>query len=790
MALYFLSPGVYPETIDLSDRTQAPATSVAGIVLLSNKGPMERTFVSSTATFKELYGVPDVKIGWGHHTAMFFLAKSSQLYVKRVAKGSKYAGAVVFNDRAGTSAARTYLAPFKYGRINGYSEDEAGSQVVYAIKFSGPIVTGQSLQATFNPNGGTGPTALTAPITFNTTSDNTLRLFAAALENLVNISDVEQTPGYWNAAKSKGTAGVIAVGSAAADDRIVYLIMPEDSIGDLTAVTVSGTGTPPTAIVSKATALFEIFAENPGAWGNDVGFQIRDVDLGTKARRKLVFTKAMTSGQTFTVGVQYNDSYAQITPVNFATDWPTTLAAIKTALDAALNGMETGWVTGLGTDGLSININAPTSARRGFNFDDQKVTTTSSGAIVTSNPVSDTIVIEGVDAENAFDLWVYTRGNVNAPAEKYRVSLQHQIDGFGEQMFIEDAINKSAGRSSLIRVLYNDSEDSATGNSAGKIVGIGAKNAPTPIQWLSGGADLNPSTIGPGDLMTAWNDFKDRRKVAIRLMLNGGLTDVAVQRHMCSLAESRRDCFAILDMPSNKQSAQDAVIYRREEGNFNTSYAAIYTPNVGRIDEFTNRKLFIPPSGFVGAQYAESDRKTAEWFAPAGLNRGLIDTIELRYEYDEGEIELLFSNQINPIVKKAGKGYPIWGAETLQSKASALSNISVRRLLITIELTLVDALEYQVYEPNDPYTWFQATQICNNLLQPIKEKRGLYAYLVVANQINNKPYHIDMGLMNVDVLLKPVLPVKFIRLSSIVSRTGAVFSEILGLLNGGGSLTA
>lgn len=779
MALYYLSPGVYPEVIDLSDRTQAPATSIGAVVIVSNKGPMERKFVPNSSVFKDLYGVPDVRIGWGHHTALLFLEKSSHLYVKRIAKGALYAGAVVFNDLVGNAATRTYVAPFKYGRVGGYSEDESSSQVVYALKFNKPLVTGQSLQVTFSNGGGAGPVALAAPVAFTTTHDNTLRLFAAAIESTINAATTATTPGYWTPGKARGTSGAISVGSATNDDRIVYVIMPEDATAEIASASASGTGDLPSIIVSKSTALFEIFAENPGVWGNDVGFQIRNVDIGVRPKRKLVFTAPMTSGQTFSVGVTYNGQYAQITPVNFTTTWPDTMALIKSSLEQTLTGLySTGWEVTL-DNANEISIRAPLSAQLGFNFDDPKVTLTSNGT-ATSNIVTDLSVITGVNSQDAFDFWIYTRGNINSPKEKYRVALRYQIDGFGEQMFIEEAVNNSANRSNLIRVLYNDTEDSAYGNSAGRIMGI---TSPTPIYWMSGGTNVNTSLIGPGDIITAWNEFKDRRKVAVRLLLNGGLTDVSVQRHMCSLAENRRDAFTILDMPSNKQSTSDAVYYRRDEGNFDSNYAAIYTPNLGRMDEFTNRKLFIPPSGFVGGKFAESDRKTAEWFAVAGLNRGLVDTIELRYEYDDGEIDLLFSNQINPIIKKSGKGYPIWGAETLQGKASALSNISVRRLLNTIELTLVDSLEYQVYEPNDPYTWFTATQLCNNLLQPIKEKRGLYAYLTVANQINNKPYHIDMGLMNIDILLKPVLPVKYIRLSSIVARTGAVFSEIVGMLN-------
>jgi phage tail sheath protein FI len=236
-------------------------------------------------------------------------------------------------------------------------------------------------------------------------------------------------------------------------------------------------------------------------------------------------------------------------------------------------------------------------------------------------------------------------------------------------------------------------------------------------------------------------------------------------------------------MPSSDQTTTAAVNYRKNLLNINSSYSAIYTPDLLITDPYTNLQLYCPPSGYVAGAFAYNDAVAAEWFDPAGLNRGGIKNIQgVAVTYGQSDTDLLEPAQINPIVLMSGQ-YTIMGAATLQSNASALSNINVRRMLITIEVSSVDSLNYQLFQPNDPYTQFLVVQLGNTILQPIKVGRGLIDYLVVSNSKNNPSYITDLGQLNVQYILKPDLPVKFISLQSVISNQGAVFSEILGLLD-------
>ena len=134
-----------------------------------------------------------------------------------------------------------------------------------------------------------------------------------------------------------------------------------------------------------------------------MGFQIRNVDSGTNQKRKLTFSSAMSSGQQFSVGISFNGKYAQITPVVYATSWAATQNAIISALQFALASLyATGWEV-VALNNFEIAITAPVDGADKFSFSDPKVTLTSNGNS-TGVTVTDSQMVSGVDAEDAFDL--------------------------------------------------------------------------------------------------------------------------------------------------------------------------------------------------------------------------------------------------------------------------------------------------------------------------------------------------------------------------------------------------
>lgn len=359
------------------------------------------------------------------------------------------------------------------------------------------------------------------------------------------------------------------------------------------------------------------------------------------------------------------------------------------------------------------------------------------------------------------DVFLNYTNNRQLPVESFLVSRDYRVDGFQRQMNISDVINS---KSNLIRYVANPYAVPTL------------KFLTEASEFLDGAT--NGTTPESGLLIQGWDLYKDPEVVDVNILINGGYTSVPVQLHMDLLAQTRMDAVAILDMPFDQQQVGDAMDYVANTLNLNSSYSTIYSPDLLYYDKYNDRPLYVPPSGFVAAAYALTDTKAAAWVAPAGMDRGDLNVRGVRYIYNQGDRDALDAVHINPIRSIPGKGYKIWGADTLQSKASALSNVNVRRLLNFLEKSISIAALYSVFDPNDTILWEKLTEMCNRFLKPIKDGRGLYWYETVCDATNNKPETIANGDVILDVYVDPVLPAKRIHLNAIITRTGAVFQEV------------
>lgn len=388
-------------------------------------------------------------------------------------------------------------------------------------------------------------------------------------------------------------------------------------------------------------------------------------------------------------------------------------------------------------------------------------TYTASGGSITSVLV--TGGGSGYLQSDEFQINVFAGVNLNTPVESWVVSKNYQKDGFGVQQYLSDRINSLSSR---IRV-YDNTSITYSPNA----------DVSTPVKF-SGGAD--GGVVGDSQLMTGWSVFANADEYTVNLMINGGYTSPAVQLHMAQVAESRGDSFAILDMPSASQAVANALVYRNSTLNGNTSYAGIYGPDYLKYDQYNDKKLYVPASGAVAAIFARTDTVKDPWWAPAGLRRGLIkDALQLRYKYTQGERDQLYPAQINFLQSIPGAGIALMGQKTLQAMDSALQSVNVRRLLLVLEKSMASALKYTLFEPNDPFTRSQVVQMLSSFLQDVMNRRGLYDFKVVCDETNNPPVVIDRNELHVDVYLKPVRAAEFIRLQSVITRTGASFEELI-----------
>ena len=375
-------------------------------------------------------------------------------------------------------------------------------------------------------------------------------------------------------------------------------------------------------------------------------------------------------------------------------------------------------------------------------------------------------------ADGTFFVDVYIAGN-GRPVESHLVHLDYQIDGYGVQQNVEELINR---KSAYIRCVQNHDNVALRTNPRRIFVNT------LTTQQLAGGADATrrataADIIGseaPGAIQ-GWNLYGDTEVVDVNILINGGYTDVSIQRAMVTLSEDRMDCMAILDTPPDDQRVSQALSFRRNTQGIDSSYGALYSPDYLIQDDYNAIRLYVPPSGHVAAAYARTDREKALWFAPAGMDMGSLNILGVRHIYNQEDRDFLYDSQVNATRVIQGAGIKIWGADTLQTKASALSNVSVRRLMMFLEKSLSQAALYSVFDPNDQVLRNQLTELSNRFLQPIKDAEGIYFFFVQCDDDNNPPELTASGDLVLDVIIDPVLPAKRIHLTAIIQKTGARF---------------
>jgi phage tail sheath protein FI len=283
------------------------------------------------------------------------------------------------------------------------------------------------------------------------------------------------------------------------------------------------------------------------------------------------------------------------------------------------------------------------------------------------------------------------------------------------------------------------------------------------------GVFINNYTIGLGLLRNA--DAYDFNVVYVPGMntQNAASTISSV----LELAQNRGDAIAVVDVTSYGQNISTAI---GNSQTYDNSYGATYWPWVQISSRETGKINFVPASTLVPAVYEYNDKVSAEWFAPAGLNRGGMSTVlrpERRLSVDDRN--QLYQGKVNPIATFPGVGTVIYGQKTLQSKASALDRVNVRRLLIALKRYIREIGETIVFEPNTQVTRNSFLNQVNPYLETVQQRQGLFSFQVVMDETNNTPDVIDRNQLVGTIYLQPTRVAEFIQLDFNVLPTGTSF---------------
>ena len=293
------------------------------------------------------------------------------------------------------------------------------------------------------------------------------------------------------------------------------------------------------------------------------------------------------------------------------------------------------------------------------------------------------------------------------------------------------------------------------------------------------GLDLTAaSKTGSDSFVNALNLLSNDDEYDINMILMPGVAN-DIASHLVSkaidTAEARGDTFTLADPVVKGSMIADAVSAAE---TYDSNYTAMYWPWVQVNEPQIGRNVWVPPSAVMAGVIAFNDKVAHEWFAPAGLNRGGIDTaIQAERKLTHGNRDTLYDANVNPLATFPGEGVCAWGQKTLQKKSSALDRVNVRRLLIKVKKFIAASSRFLVFEQNNASTRTRFLNIANPFLERVQQQSGLTAFKVVMDDTNNTPDLVDRNILYGQIFLQPTRTAEFIVLDFTVMPTGAAFPE-------------
>ena len=256
-------------------------------------------------------------------------------------------------------------------------------------------------------------------------------------------------------------------------------------------------------------------------------------------------------------------------------------------------------------------------------------------------------------------------------------------------------------------------------------------------------------------------------------LFNSG-TDLAVPiANAINNTQGRGDSIYVVDLvPYGSTVTQTTV----QAAARNTSYAASYWPWLQLIEPNSGQLVWVPASVLIPSVYAFNDSVSEPWFAPAGINRGGLDqVVRPEVKLTQAQRDSLYSGKVNPIASFPATGVVVYGQKTLQTKASALDRVNVRRLLIALKNYISDTAQTLVFEQNTIATRNAFISQVNPYLETVQQNQGLYAFKVIMDESNNSADVIDRNQMIGQIYIQPTKTAEFIYLDFNILPTGATF---------------
>ncbi|MGV8937567.1 MAG: phage tail sheath subtilisin-like domain-containing protein [Allorhizobium sp.] len=253
---------------------------------------------------------------------------------------------------------------------------------------------------------------------------------------------------------------------------------------------------------------------------------------------------------------------------------------------------------------------------------------------------------------------------------------------------------------------------------------------------------------------------------AINIVAVPGRTSVEVQKALVDHCEKMRYRFAAVDVPLGSTLEQA----RAHRQNFDSTRVAVYYPALVIADRFRQPgdRMAITSSGHMLGVWARTDNTRGVHKAPA--NEVIQGILGFETALTKGEQDIL-----NPInlnchrdFRSENRGLRAYGARVATSDPE-WKYINVRRLLLFIEQSLDNGLQWAVFEPNDQRLWDQVRQSVTGFLDTVWRSGALEGqireeafFVNIGYNITMEQADIDNGRLIVEIGVAPVKPAEYV----------------------------
>jgi hypothetical protein len=309
--------------------------------------------------------------------------------------------------------------------------------------------------------------------------------------------------------------------------------------------------------------------------------------------------------------------------------------------------------------------------------------------------------------------------------------------------------------------------------------------------FFNGGSDgnsvTNPDYVGDSAAKTgihAFSEYDDSYTVCFP-----EISDSTVHVAGIAYAENRRDLSYLAHLSNSNLSAA-AYISARAGVAADSPYVKFYGGGLYISDPVTGEKKAISEMGDVLGVMSYSDEVAAEWFSPAGLNRGVIfNALGVVNNYGApgrlAELNQICNAQVNMVVQADNRIY-LNSDFTGTYSQSKLSFGNIVKLMQYIQRSLRPIAKRHLNNPNDISEWKFYYNEGKPFMDSLISGRALYDYAWDGDQfvnkiddvqVNNKA-DLDLGKYKVKIYMKTISPMIELTVTLVLTPTDFSFEDL------------